>query len=124
MFPIHHRSPGIVTAALLDKRVFMEIIPDGMLLHPAILDLIVRLKGEDRVGLIINSIRATDLKGEKYSLGEQEVIVQGKEARLLNGTLAKSIISMNQAVRSIISFIVGYHYKKLLKWHFMPQLAQ
>lgn len=104
MPPIHHRSPGIVTAALLDKRVFVEIIPDGVHLHPAMLDLIVRFKGEDRVCLITDSIRATGLKDGKYSLGGQEVIVQGKEARLLDGTLAGSVVSMDQAVRNIISF--------------------
>jgi len=104
MPPIHHRSPGIVTAALLDKRVFVEIIPNGVHLHPAMLDLIGRLKGEDRVCLITDSIRETGLKDGKYSLGGQEVIVQGKEARLLDGTLAGSVVSMDQAVRNIISF--------------------
>ncbi len=104
MPPLLHRAPGIITAALQDERVFVEVIADGIHIHPPVLDLIVKLKGPDRICLITDSMEAAGLKDGVFKLGGQEVFVKGAEARLADGTLAGSTLAMDQAVRNIINF--------------------
>lgn len=49
---IHHRDPGIVTAALLDRRVSCCLIADGLHLAPAMVDLVFRMKSVEKVILV------------------------------------------------------------------------
>lgn len=104
MPPIHHRAPGIITGALLDDRVFTEVIADGIHIHRAVVEMIIRIKGASGVCLVTDSMRATGLPDGRYDLGGQEVVVKGEEARLADGRLAGSVLSMDRAVRNIIEF--------------------
>lgn len=97
-----HREPGPAGVMLLDERVSCELICDGIHLHPAIIDLTVRLKGADGVILISDAMRATGLGDGRYDLGGQEVIVAGGIARLPDGTLAGSTLTLDRAVRNVI----------------------
>ena len=101
---IHHRDPGAITALLLNNQVMTEIIADGIHSHPAILQLILRLKGADKVCLITDSMRAKYLADGTYQFGGQQVIVKDHSARLSDGTLAGSILKMDSAVRNMIKF--------------------
>ncbi|MGM9988696.1 MAG: N-acetylglucosamine-6-phosphate deacetylase [Bacillaceae bacterium] len=101
---LHHREPGVVGKALLDENAFVEIIPDGIHIHPAMVDLAYRLKGSDRVCVITDSMRAKGLEDGEYELGGQKVYVADKQARLEDGTLAGSVVTMDQAFRNIIAF--------------------
>ena len=104
MREIHHREPGIALAALLDERVTVEIIADGMHLHPAIVQLIFKVKGADKVILITYAMRAQGMPQGKYELGGQEVIVENNTARLKNGMLAGSVLTMDQALRNMLKY--------------------
>jgi N-acetylglucosamine-6-phosphate deacetylase len=103
MPPIHHREPGLVTALLLDDRVMTEVIADLVHLHPAILRLIVKLKGYEKIVLVTDSMRAKYLSDGIYDLGGQKVIVKNGEARLVDGKLAGSVLRMNNALKNMIN---------------------
>lgn len=100
MSPFHHRKPGLVGAALT-LPVTCELIADGIHIHPAALELAVRTKGLSRIVLITDSMRACLLGEGKSELGGQTVYVKDGRATLEDGTLAGSILTMDQAVRNI-----------------------
>ncbi|MBC7544746.1 MAG: N-acetylglucosamine-6-phosphate deacetylase [Candidatus Sericytochromatia bacterium] len=100
--PLHHRDPGLVLAGLLDPRATVELILDDHHLHPRLLDLAYRLKGEDGVMLVTDAIPATGLPPGRYCLGRLPVITDGETARLTNGTLAGSLLTMDRAIRMAI----------------------
>lgn len=100
---IHHREPGLVTALLLDDRVITEVIADLIHLHPAILKLIVKLKGREKIVLITDAMRAKYLADGVYDLGGQKVTVKNQEARLVGGKLAGSVLQMNVALKNMIN---------------------
>jgi len=104
MPPIHHRAPGAVTALLLDERACVEVIADGIHLHPAIVKLIFKLKGKDRILGITDAMRAKYLIDGEYELGGQNVHVKNNRAILTDGTLAGSTLKMNEAFRNMIAW--------------------
>ncbi len=104
MHAIHHREPGIAIAALLNPQIVVEVIADGVHLHPAMLQLVMKLKGPTGIVLVTDSVRAKHLGDGSYNLGGQKVIVKKGVARLEDGTLAGCTLSMDQALRNIIKF--------------------
>jgi len=99
---IHHREPGTVGAILTQKNIFAEIIADCVHVHPAIVNLLVRAKGVDKIILITDAMRAAGLQDGIYSLGGLKVIVKNSEARLESGNLAGSTLTMSKAVKNMI----------------------
>ncbi|GHV33106.1 N-acetylglucosamine-6-phosphate deacetylase [Synergistales bacterium] len=98
-----HRDPSIIAACLLDDRVVCEAIADGTHLDPAILQLIYRLKGPDRVCLISDSVRYNGLPDGQYNRDDgRDVTVKNGVIRLGDGRLAGSSLSMNEAVRNMV----------------------
>jgi N-acetylglucosamine-6-phosphate deacetylase len=67
--------------------------------HPAALRLVHAAKGPDRVALVTDAMQAAGLPDGDYRLGERAVAVTGGEARLEDGTLAGSTLTMDRAVR-------------------------
>lgn len=104
MSGMQQRAPGAVTAALLAENVFAEMIVDGVHLHPAIVELIVKLKGADKLLLVTDSMRAKCLCDGNYELGGQKVHVKSNEARLDNGVLAGSVLKMTDAIKNVMKF--------------------
>ena len=100
--PIHHRKPGVPGAALTDERYFCEMICDGIHLHPDIVRLIARCKGAERAVAITDAMEAAGMPEGEYALGGQKVFVRGGEARLADGTLAGSVLTMPEALRNLI----------------------
>ncbi len=105
MRAINHREPGIALAALLSDKVSIELIADGVHIHPEIFKLIVKLKPLDQIILITDAMRAKGMPNGQYELGGQKVNVRNGQARLKNGTLAGSILKMNAALKNLIDFI-------------------
>jgi len=101
---LHHREPGTVGGILLDDRIFAQIIVDGIHLHPAIVKLIIALKGIDHIILISDAMRAAGLSDDTYDLGGQEVIVKEGVARISNGSLAGSTLTLDVAIRNMMQF--------------------
>ncbi|NMC46735.1 MAG: N-acetylglucosamine-6-phosphate deacetylase [Chloroflexi bacterium] len=97
-----HREPGIVGACLLDDRVTCEMICDGIHLHPAAMQVIVRMKGYAKVALISDSIRANGIPDGEYDYIGTKVTVKNNEVRLPDGTLAGSTLSLDHAVRNLL----------------------
>lgn len=94
-----HREPGLAGALLTDIRTTVGLIPDGIHLHPAIISLAWQLLGSKRLNLVTDAMAALGLPPGTYRLGNFEVQVDEKEARLVDGTLAGSIISLDAALR-------------------------
>ena len=113
MLGIHHRRPGTAGAVLTDGRIYAQIIADGIHVHPAIVDLLIRAKGVDRTILVTDAIRAAGLKDGEYTLGEDRIIVKDGVSRTLSGGLAGSTLTMDAAIRNAISF-TGLSFREVL----------
>lgn len=95
-----HRAPGALAAALLDRRVVLGLIADGVHAHPAAVELAVRAAGADRIALVTDAMAAAGMGPGTTSLAGREVRVDAVSARLPDGTLAGSILALDQAVRN------------------------
>lgn len=99
MRPIHHRDPGLVVAAFEEEHVSLQAIVDQVHLHPAIVRMMHRLKGPEGMVLITDALQAMGLGDGSYLFGGHHVTVSKGVARLEDGTLASSTVTMNEALR-------------------------
>lgn len=100
MTPMHHRKPGVVTAALTSD-VYTEMICDTIHVHPAMFQFVMDCKSKDKFVLITDCMRAGGMPQGEYTLGELKVIVDENSARLPDGTLAGSILTLNRAIANV-----------------------
>ena len=103
---LHHRDPGVIGAAF-EKASFVEVICDGIHLHPTIVQMIFKLFGAHRVCLISDSMRACGLADGSYTLGGQDVTVKGPKAMLADQTIAGSVTCLAQCLRNAILYGVS-----------------
>lgn len=96
---IMQREPGATGALLLDDRVYAELIVDNFHLHPAIVELALRVKSEGHLLLVSDAMRAKCLGDGKYDLGGQNVNVKAGKATLDDGRLAGSTLQLPQAIK-------------------------
>jgi N-acetylglucosamine-6-phosphate deacetylase len=101
MTPLLHRDPGVVGAALTSVDATAELIADGVHVHPAALRLAVSSMPH-RIALITDAMRACGLSDGTYKLYEHEVTVADGAARLADGTLAGSVLTMGDAVKNML----------------------
>jgi N-acetylgalactosamine-6-phosphate deacetylase len=99
---IHHRDPGCAGAVLLDKDAYVEVIADGVHLHSGILEMIYRMKGPKKMGLISDCIVAGGMKDGTYKLGMLDVEVSKGVARTQSGSLAGSTLTLEKAVNNLV----------------------
>ena len=100
---LHHRKPGIVAAAM-DAGASVELICDGLHIHPAVIRLAHRLYG-DKLNLISDSLRCAGMPDGPYELGGQPIEMKNGKACLAGtNTLAGSSISLLDAVRNVAAF--------------------
>lgn len=102
MPPIHHRQPGPIPLLLTDPRITVELIMDGVHLHPEVLAMAVAAAGPDRVAMITDAMIATGMDDGEYRLGELDVSVEAGVARLRTtdgsvGSIAGSTLTMQGA---------------------------
>jgi N-acetylglucosamine-6-phosphate deacetylase len=102
MAPFAHRAPGAVGAALIDDRLTCGLIADGVHCHAAAIRLAVRAKGPERVALVTDAMAAAGMPPGRYRLGGRPVSSDGVAARLADGTLAGSLLTMDRAVRNTV----------------------
>ncbi len=102
--PLNHRSPGVPGAAMVDDRIACEFISDGIHLHPDICRLIMRCKGKELAVAITDAMEAAGMPDGKYQLGGQDVFVKEGAARLEDGTLAGSTLTMIRAFQNLMKF--------------------
>lgn len=104
MAGIHHRQPGSFVAASEHPAVRFEIIPDGIHVHPAVVRLLVKLVGVERILMITDAMRAAGLSDGEYGMGDVAVVVKDGIARDQFGSLAGSTLTMAQALRNMMRF--------------------
>lgn len=102
MPPFHHRDPGVVGAAVENSSVFVELICDGVHIHPAMVRTAFALFGAHRICMISDSMMATGMTDGEYSLGGQKVKVVGKTATLEDGTIAGSASNLYDCLRTAV----------------------
>jgi N-acetylglucosamine-6-phosphate deacetylase len=101
---LHHRNLGIVGWVMEQNDVTFDIIADGIHVAPELIRLLTRICSLDQINLITDAMRAAGLRDGQYELGGQEVTVKGMEARLSDGTLAGSVLTLDQALHNVIRF--------------------
>jgi N-acetylglucosamine-6-phosphate deacetylase len=99
-----HRDPGLAGALLTNKHCVTGIIPDGIHLHPAVVDLIWEVRGSHGVNLVSDAMAALGMPPGQYHLNDFEVVVTESDVRLADGTLAGSILPLDVALRNLIDF--------------------
>nr|BFD84137.1 N-acetylglucosamine-6-phosphate deacetylase [Streptomyces sp. Xyl84] len=104
MPPLGHRAPGPITALLEDERVTVELINDGVHLHPAALELAFHHAGAARVAFITDAMDAAGSGDGRYLLGPLEVQVTDGVARLVEGgSIAGSTLTLDRALRRAVT---------------------
>jgi N-acetylglucosamine-6-phosphate deacetylase len=102
MPPLHHREPGAALALLEDPRVTVELIADGVHVHPAVVRGVIGAAGPDRVALVTDAIAAAGRDDGAYWLGTVPIDVVSGVARV-RGTsaIAGSTATMDQLFRNV-----------------------
>ena len=104
MTPLMHRDPGVVGAAL-NTDIYTELIPDTFHVNKGIFPMMARLKGNKLV-LITDALRSAGMPDGEYENGGQVFVLKGIECRLKDGTIAGSVLKLNQGVRNLRDY--GY----------------
>ena len=97
---LHHREPGMVGAALAHAQ-YAEIIPDLLHVHPGAIK--VALRAIPHLYCVTDSTAASGMPDGQYMLGRQVVHKCMGGVRLADGTLAGSTLTMDQALRNLVS---------------------
>ena len=105
MRPFQHRDPGCVGAALNALDVTCELIADGVHLHPAAMEMLLRLKGVDKTVLVSDGIRLAGLGDGSFELQRERVEVKDGVARREDGTLAGSATPLDAMVRNAAAWL-------------------
>lgn len=99
---LHHRAPGPIGAALERSAVTLELIADGMHVHPVVVAALFRM-APGRVALITDAMAAAGVGDGSYLLGSLEVEVRDGAARLASGSLAGSTLTLDGAIRTVVA---------------------
>lgn len=102
MPPFTHREPGVIGAAAESGSVTVELICDGIHIHPSVVRNTFRLFGAGRIVLISDSMMAAGMDDGEYALGGQKVWVNGSLAALEDGTIAGSVTNLFDCMRMTI----------------------
>lgn len=103
MTGLHHREPGTLGAALTLPEINAELIADNIHIHPAVMKLIYLAKGANSVILITDAIRGAGMPDGDYPIDDRTITIQDGIARLPDGTLAGSTLTMDRALKNFIA---------------------
>ena len=98
-----HREPSLIGAAADNEACMVELIGDGIHIHPTTVRNTFRLFGKDRIVLISDSMMATGMENGTYELGGQKVTMKDRKATLDDGTIAGSATNLFDCMRAVIS---------------------
>jgi N-acetylglucosamine-6-phosphate deacetylase len=99
---LHHREPGVIGAAMAIAPLRVELIADLIHVHPGAITVLWRAKGDRRIVLISDSMRAAGQPDGDYDLGGQTATVCNGRATLADGALAGSITNLADVVRNLV----------------------
>lgn len=104
MSSMGHRDPALVGTLLSEARIPCGVIADGVHVHPSMVHIAYRCLGMEKITLVTDAMAAMGMPAGEYVLGGSRVIVDGHSARLADGTLAGSILRLDEAVRNMVAF--------------------
>ena len=102
MEPLNQRKVGLAAIALIDERIWVEIIPDGVHSHWGMLELACRSKSKDKLVAISNATEASGLPDGQYKLNNRTIIVEKGKLTLEDGTIAGSNSFLDQNYRNLL----------------------
>lgn len=105
MRPLHHREPGPLGAIVEDERVCGELIADGVHVHPAALRLLMRALGPERAIVVTDALSCAGLRDAVFSFAGQPARVVDGVAKLADGTLTGSVLTMDRALRNLVELL-------------------
>ncbi len=115
MRPIKHREPGPVVALLEAPEVVLEVIADGVHLHPAMYDQVRGWAGPERIALVTDSMAAAGMPDGSYTLGDLAVTVADHVARLTDSlTIAGGTATTDTLFRTAAGDPAGLDDARLL----------
>lgn len=103
MTGLHHRLPGTLGAALAMDEINCELIGDSYHIHPAVMKVIWRAKGTERLVLVSDATAGAGLPEGVYEQFHRTVIIKNGKATLPDGTLAGSCSPLHRSVRNMIN---------------------
>lgn len=102
MRSLHHRNPGPIAAVAQSSQVRGELIADGVHVHPAMMDVLVKLLGPDRTIVITDALAAAGIDNATFEFAGQPAQVICGVARLADGTITGSVLTLDQALRNML----------------------
>ncbi len=130
MPPMHHRRPGVLAGTLLRDELFVEVIADAVHVHPAILQLLLKVKGHDKIILVTDAIRAAGQPDGTYDFSGQQVVVREGRAYLAQSpdTLAGSTVTLDRSLKTMMdqggasieqaAQMAGLNAARILEWKY------
>jgi N-acetylglucosamine-6-phosphate deacetylase len=113
MRPLLHREPGVVGAVMYFDQIYAELIADGVHIHPAAMQILLRVKGLDKVVLVSDSAPLAGLPDGQYEWEHKPVYVRGNSCVLKDGTLAGAHELLDTGVRNLVN-LLGLPLEKAL----------
>ena len=105
MEPLRQRQVGLAAAAMTDERLWVELIVDGVHIHPQMIDLACRCIAKNKLVCISNSVEAAGLDQEGFfQLGDEQIFVEKGRTRSVDGVIAGSIEFLDQNFRHLLSY--------------------
>jgi N-acetylglucosamine-6-phosphate deacetylase len=102
MRPLRHREPGPLGAIVEAASVRGELIADGVHVHPAAMRVLMRALGAERTIIVTDAQAAAGVPNAVFEFAGQPAKVVGGAARLADGTIAGSVLTMDQALRNVL----------------------
>lgn len=105
MRPLHHREPGVVGAVMYFDEIVAELIADGVHVHPAVMALLLRVKGLERLTLVSDAAPLAGLPAGEYEWHHTPVFVRDGSCRLADGTIAGAHALLDTGVRNLARLV-------------------
>jgi N-acetylglucosamine-6-phosphate deacetylase len=105
MRPLHHRQPGVVGAVMYFDEIAAELIADGVHVHPAVMAILLRIKGMERVVLVSDASPLAGLPDGTYEWARKRVFVRDGSCRLADGTIAGAHALLDTGVRNLVGLV-------------------
>ena len=103
MQALHQRNIGLAAIALIDSRVDIELILDGGLIHPKMIELACRAKPHNKIIGISDAVEGVGMSEGKYHLGESEIEIHKGVVTTKDGTLAGTIQTLEKGWKHLAS---------------------
>jgi len=105
MRPLHHREPGVVGAVMYFDEIVAELIGDGVHVHPAVMAILLRIKGLERVALVSDAAPLAGLPDGEYEWEHKPVFVRDGSCRLADGTIAGAHTLLDTGVHNLVRLV-------------------